>query len=66
MIKNISTLSVKIGDREYKFHCDMDSPLGEVHDALTKMKSFAIDKMSESNKPIEQPSSTDECVVLEE
>lgn len=45
MIKSITTLEHKIGERVYAFHCDPNSPLGELHDALTVMRSFIVDKM---------------------
>ena len=57
MLKNISKLEVKIGERLYHFICDSDSPLGEVHDAVAKMKDFVVNMIVEQqnkdneNKP---------------
>ena len=50
MLKNISKLEVKIGEKLYHFLCDCDSPLGEVHDALAKMKSFVVSTIVEQEK----------------
>lgn len=50
MLKNISKLEVHIGERSYQFLCDMDSPIGEVHDALASMKDFVIQKINEAEK----------------
>lgn len=50
MLNNISKLEIKINERVYQFICDMDSPLGEVHDALSGMKAFVIQKMQEIEK----------------
>jgi hypothetical protein len=50
MIKNISKLEVKIGERIYTLLCECDSPLGEVHDSLSSMKGFIIQKIQEAEK----------------
>ena len=42
MIKNITKLEHKIGDRFYQFFCDQDSPVGEVHDALSRFKTHVV------------------------
>ena len=42
MIKNLNALEIKVGERIYKLLCDVDSPLGEVHDALLQMKGFIV------------------------
>ena len=34
MLKNLTRLEHKIGDKVYHMYCDMDSPLHEVKDAL--------------------------------
>ncbi len=52
MFNQIGKLEVKIGDRLYQLFCAVDSPIGEVHDALSQMKMFVIDKMKEiENSP---------------
>jgi hypothetical protein len=50
MLNNISKIEVKIADRVYQLLCDNDSPLGQVHDALSSMKGFIINKMQEAEK----------------
>lgn len=49
MIKNITSLQVKIGERLYKLFCDVDSPIGEVHDALCQMKGFIVTRINEAH-----------------
>lgn len=34
MLKNISKLEIKIGEKSYQFLCDMDCPLTEVKESL--------------------------------
>ena len=36
MLKNLTSLTHKIGDRIYTLYCDMDSPISEVKEALFK------------------------------
>jgi len=43
MIKSITRLEYKIGDRVYHFLCDQDSPIGEVHDALCAFKAKTVE-----------------------
>lgn len=64
MIKNITALEIEIDNKVYKFLCDVDSPIGAVHDALVKMKGFVIDKINESNvQPVQAPPETPVEVV---
>jgi hypothetical protein len=49
MIKNFSGLEIKIGERAYQLVCALDSPIGELHDALCHMKNFVIHKVNEIN-----------------
>lgn len=51
MLNNIAKLEVKIGERDYQLLCEVDSPIGEVHDALSQMKLFVINKMKEVESP---------------
>jgi len=51
MFNQIGKLEVKIGDRLYQLLCAVDSPIGEVHDALSQMKMYVIDKMKEIENP---------------
>ena len=58
MLKNISKLEHKIEDRVYQFVCECDAPLGEVHDALVKMKAYVVSRIQEIQKaeePKEEP-----------
>lgn len=56
MLNNIARLYVRMGEREYQLLCEVDSPIGEVHDALSQMKLFVINKMKE----VESSTSTEE------
>ena len=55
MLKNLSSLELKIGERIYKLMCDVDAPLGEVHDVLVQMKSYVVSRIQEAQKAEEQP-----------
>lgn len=50
MLKTSSQLEVKIGERVYGFLFPHDAPVGELHDALFKMRSFVIDRINEMMK----------------
>ena len=57
MLNNIAKLEVKMGERVYQLFCEVDSPIGEVHDALSQMKIYIINKMKNlesSPKPEEE------------
>lgn len=56
MIKNKVVLEVQVGERVYSMECYHDSPLGEIHDALSHMKGFIIQKMKDAEHPKESPS----------
>lgn len=60
MIKNLSALEVRAGERIYKLVCEIDSPLGEVHDVLVRMRNFVVQRINESNEK-DQPEK--ECFV---
>jgi len=49
MIKNLTAVEVKMGERIYKLLCEIDSPLGEVHDVLCQMKAFVVKKINEAH-----------------
>ena len=60
MIKNVTRLEHKVGDRVYHFLCDNDSSLGEIHDALAKFKSYVVEIINAAEKqkeqvPVEEP-----------
>lgn len=71
MIKNKSSLEVKVGERMYQFICDMDSPLNEACSVLKIMKEYsdqllknAIEKAEEIK---EQPCcETPDCCPTED
>lgn len=54
MIKSLSALEVKIGERIYRLICEIDSPLGEVHDAISQMKNYVVQRIKEAHEA-EQP-----------
>ncbi len=45
-LRNRTYLEVKVGERNYSFECYSDSPLGEVHDALSQMKAYVVDRIN--------------------
>ena len=45
-LRNKTTLEVKVGDRTYSMECYNESPLGEVFDALTQMKSYIVERIN--------------------
>ncbi len=56
MLKNKTVLEVKSGENSYELHCGPQSPLGDLHDALCKMKAFVVEKIlaaQEAEKPKE-------------
>ncbi len=67
MIKSKTLLEHKIGERVYEFHCDPNSPLGELHDALTVMRNFIIDKIRDIDSEKKAPEcSSEPCKSCEE
>lgn len=53
MHKIKSVLEVIINERSYQLECSTESPLGEIYDVLTQMKSFVIEKMKEAEQASE-------------
>ena len=49
MIKNLTALEIKIGERIYRLICDVDSPLGEAHDVLLQMKGQVAKMISDAH-----------------
>ena len=64
MFKQKLTLEVKGSeDRVFKFECDPQAPLGEIHDALQKMKGYVVQLIHDYDKK-ESPAKEeckDEC-----
>jgi len=54
MIKNKTFLEVKKGDRNYQFICEVESPVGEVYDALSEMRGYTIDIINKSNQAAQE------------
>lgn len=59
MLTQRSVIKIEIQKKVYEFHCDSDSPLGSVHDALMQMKGWCLEKMlaahqHEQEKPDEE------------
>ena len=56
MIKNKVALEVKKEDKVYSFLCEINSPLGEIHDVLCMMKSEIVSRIKaveDAEKPPE-------------
>jgi len=47
MLRQLSRLEVKVGERIYQLSCEPDSPLGEIHDALLQMKGYVVQRIVE-------------------
>ena len=45
MIKTKAVIEVQAGDRVYSMECPANAPLGEAHDALTRMKGIIVGMM---------------------
>jgi len=50
MLKQQSILEVVMNGRVYQLSLPSDSPLGEVHDVLYKMKGFIVERLLEAQK----------------
>lgn len=45
-LRNRTYLEVKIDDKIYALECDSNSCLGAVHDALTQMKAYVVERIN--------------------
>lgn len=54
MINQKTMLEVEIADKKYQLLCDVDSPLGSLHDALMQMKGFCVERMLGAQKEEEE------------
>lgn len=45
-LRNKTYLEVKIDEKIYSLECYSDSTLGAVHDALTQMKAYIVDRIN--------------------
>lgn len=50
MLKNKSVLEIEVGGQLFKMECNADCTLGQVHDALSLMKIYIIERMKEAEK----------------
>jgi len=50
MIKTLTVLEIKKGEKVYQFQCDSDSPLGEIHDVLCMMKFDIVSRIKEAQE----------------
>lgn len=48
MISTISKIQVELSGRTYQFLCENDSPLIEVHEALSSMMKLVVEKITEA------------------
>lgn len=70
MLKNLSQLEVSIEGKSYRFHCDIDSPLAAVKEALFQFQKYIgqvedqinsqkeaekAKKLEEESKTVEEP-----------
>lgn len=46
MLKNKIALEVKIGERNYILDLSSESPLSEVYEALTQMRSYVVERIN--------------------
>jgi len=69
MLKNISKLEIKIGEKTYQFLCDMDCPLHEVKESLFQFIKYVgqiedkIKEQQEAQKSQEDAKSVVEPIV---
>jgi len=54
MIKTLLTLEISKESRKYQLILSQDSPLGEIFDVITEMRSFVLHKINDAVKT-EQP-----------
>lgn len=48
MLKQKSCLQVKIDDRIYELQCAPETQLGELHDVVTQMKQYIVQRINEA------------------
>ncbi len=65
MLKTNAQLEVKIGERTYSLNLPSEAPLGEVHDALFRMRSYVVDKINEATKADAPQMPKEECTTCE-
>ncbi len=63
MLKNITRLEHKVGERLYHFTCDPDSPLSHVKECLFQFLKYVgqLEDQAKANQPqVETPASSEE------
>ena len=64
MLKNITRLEVNINDKSYQFHCDMDSPLGDVKEALFQYQKYIGQVEDHVKKQLDEKKAKEEADKL--
>jgi hypothetical protein len=64
MIKNLSQLEHKIGERVYHFSASMDSPINEVKDALFQFMKY-VGKIEDAAREQSQPAHVEQPEPVE-
>jgi hypothetical protein len=63
-LRNKTVLEVRVGERVYTLECNSDSMLGEIHDSLTQMKAYIVERINaqvdaenvkKSAEPVQEP-----------
>lgn len=54
MIKNKTVMEIKKDERIYQFIIESTSPLGEIFDVLTQMKSYVLKAIQDAEKSQEK------------
>ena len=62
-LKNKVNLEVESETRRYYLDCAADSPLGEIYDALSIMRSYVIDRMMTEQEQTEKRQQPEESEV---
>lgn len=68
MLKNLSQLEHKIGDKIYNFFCDINSPLHEVKDALIHFMTFIgnLEATNTANQSAQNSAPASQSAVIED
>lgn len=67
MLKNISKLQCKVGEKDYNLLCDNDSPLEHVKEAILQFLKYVQLVEDQVKEQIEaQKSATEQSVEIEE
>lgn len=66
MLRNVTQLTVQVGEKLYHLFCDHDSPIGHVKEAIfefTKVVAEVEQKIKDAQKPAEEEQKVDEPMV---